>query len=397
MLYKALKNRLAIACSFLLFLLPILLLETRAEARVLLVPALTVSEEYTDNFFFTGPDKEEELTTVITPTLSLRYENPSIILGINYGGGIRLQLKNDAVNTYSQRVNFDIGFPALSRTFHGVDIQVTEAFERTPELPSVPLGGPARETFGTTIGRVDTSRNAASLGLAYSWSKTWKTDFTYRNTIVRYQGSEGSVLENFISHNADIMGTYNISQTTHLTATYGILNTRFALSDGFTEHRVSLGGLHAMSSTFSTHGSLGESFLPNNASILIATLGLTKRVERADITFNYLRRVTTGEGIVAAATLAQTLSAGVTYPISLNTVFVLGLDRTHTNGLSALSLATIVDANTVTAAATTTFLPWLTGSLRYSHLNHKREGIGLNRNMITFFLTASDQGLRLLK
>jgi hypothetical protein len=384
---------------FFLSLLLFFFLEKHAEAAVTLLPSLTISEEYNDNFFFTGPEKEEEWTTVIAPAFTLRYQNPSVILSANYRGGIRMELKHDETNEYFQRLNFNIDLPFLSRTFNGVDVHITEAFENTPQTPAIPLGGerPVGETFITPVGPVETSRNAASIGLGYDWSRRFRTDFTYLNTILQYKGG---LLEDFIAHNADILGTYNILRTTKLTVAYGVLITRFERSDGFTEHRITIGGSHNITPTFLITGSIGESLLPENKTVLSATFDLTKKIERSDIKIAYVRRVTTGEGVIAAAALDQTISVDVGYAITTRTLFASRIYHTQTNGLLGPSIETASNTNGLTAIATTVFLPWLTGSASYGYLDFKEQG-GLNRNLnsnrISLFLTASDAGLRLMK
>ena len=84
--HKALKKAVAYF-TCLLFLLSFSFLETRAEASVFLVPSLTVSSEYNDNFFFTSIDREEDLLSLISPAFTLKIENSSIILAANYVGG----------------------------------------------------------------------------------------------------------------------------------------------------------------------------------------------------------------------------------------------------------------------------------------------------------------------
>ncbi len=387
-----------LAFLFFLLILPFSFLETRAEASVDLIPSLTVSEEYNDNFFFTGPNKEEEWTTVIAPALTLRYQNPSIVLSANYRGGIRLQLKNDQTNEYFQRLNFNILLPFLERTFHGVDVRITEAFENTPQTPSIPFsGGEAGGIFSVPVGPVETSRNAASISLGYDFFLKFRTDFTYLNTILQYKGG---LLEDFVAHNVDLMGRYNISRTTNLTVAYGILITRFERSDGFTEHRITIGGSHSLSPTFLVHGSIGESLLPDNKGVLSSELDFTKKVSQLDIKLGFVRRVTTGEGVVPAASLAETISADFTYPMSARTLLTSRIYRTQTNGLSGPFMETVSNTNGVTAIATTAFLPWLTGSVSYGYLDLQEQG-GLNRtinnNRISLFLTASDRGSRLMK
>ena len=389
-----------------LFILPIFLaiffLE-QAEARVLLLPSLTVSEEYNDNFFFTSPHKEEELATAINPALTLRYESPAVILAIIYTGGLRLQLKNEMPEEYTQRLNFNLALPLLAGTVDGVDIRITELFDHTPEIPSVPLGGQTRETFGTGLGRINTSRNLASIGVGYPWSPRFRTDLTYLNTVVLY---EGDLPEDSFSHNGDIRGSYNLSQTAQGTLDYGVRVTRFRFSKGFTEQRMTVGATNQITATFFARGSIGGSLLSENRTALISDIGFTKQIEQVAVTGGYVRRVTTAGDIarptstpaVSSQALTQTLSAGMSYPMNTTTTFALTVNYTQTDGLSDLLIKT--NTRTISASASHTFFPWLVGAVRYAYLNFQNERImiqDISSNRVLFSLTASDPGLRLMR
>jgi hypothetical protein len=362
-----------------------------------LIPSLTVSEEYNDNFFYTSDDKKGELTTLITPTLTLRYQNPSVILSANYRGGLRLQIENDDTNQYFQGLTFDMLFPFLSRTFRGVEVNITEVFNHTPDTPPIPLGGTTPSTVVVPVGPVDTSRNAASVSLAYNWSSKLRTNMTYLNTAVQYQGG---ILEDFMSHNTDIIGTYSVSTITQINLSYGVLTTDFERSDDFTEQRVSVGGSHGITPTFISHGSIGGSLLADRSTLLIATAGFTKKVGRTDSKLDYSRRLTTGEGVVAAAALAQTLSAELVYHPGTRTAVTFGFAHTQTNVLTGSSTQAIAKTNTLTTAVATSFRPWLIGTATYAYFNLHEEGLlnrTLNTNRIIFLLTVADPGWDLFR
>jgi hypothetical protein len=288
-------------------------LETRAEASVSLIPSLTVSEEYNDNFFFKdNTDREEDLTTTITPALTLRYENPSIILGAHYRGGVPFHLKHkEEDGKYLQHLNFDIALPFLSRRFHGVDVRITEFSDFTPEIPAISLGGPPRETFGTGRGRVDTSRNMASIGLGYSGSPRWRTDLTYLNTLTQYKGETAP--EDTKVHNIDLTETYKFSREIDLSVGYGGLITHFEGGRVSREQHGTVGGAHRFSPTFFARGSIGTSFIPKDKTkVKIGDIRFTKKVRRADFSMGYIsRRVTEGIIIIPKEVSQTDLDAAV--------------------------------------------------------------------------------------
>ncbi len=388
---------------FFLSILCIFFLASPAIASFSLLPSLTVSGEYNDNFFLTSPDKEEDFKTVIFPALTLKYENPSAILAVNYRGGAEFHINNKERDAYRQNFNFDMILP---RRFDRVDVHILEILEYTPDLAFAPIGGRAREVQGTVIARgaVNTFRNIASMGLSYGWSPRWVTDLNYRNAIVKYRGPpprDGPPLEDFVSHDIDIYGKYNLSYRTEINMGYGILNTRFESSQGFTAPRVKLGGRHQAAHNFFISGSVGESFLPQTTGEFIYDAGLSKRLKRTDFSLNYAQHVTTGEGVSPAATLERGVTADVTYAMSERTSLFFRVDRSNTSRLSdTASLNTILE--NATGSITTRFLPWLSGSALYTYTysNFQEGGIttrDAKRNVMTLFLTASDTGLKLIK
>jgi len=394
--HKALKKAIAYF-TCLLLLLSFSFVETRAEASVFLVPSLTVSDEYNDNFFFTSVDREEDLLFLISPALTLKIENSSIILAANYVGGAELHVNKDERNGYRQDLTFNIELPSLSRKIVGMEVHVTEALVFSPEIPSTAVGGSASRatTSVPSIGRGNNYRNMASIGMSYTWSPRWLASFNYLNTIAQFEG-DPLLHEDLIAHTIDIGSTYNYSHTTKLIVEYGILITRPEVTDGFTERRVSFGGEHHIDPTLIIREKLGGSFLRENAKIFVSEIGLEKKIEMAHTSLRYVRNITTGAGAAPAATLSQTVSAEAGYAVNARTAVVLKMDRTQTNALLGADIKTVLSgANMI---ATCSFLKWLTGSASYAYFD--RSGAGISdgySNRVAFFLTASDPGWRFLK
>ena len=385
---------------FLILFTPILFLESRAFASLTLTPSLSISEQYNDNFLFLGDHREEDLNTTIGSGLILTYSNPYFIMGAHYRAGAAVSRKIAEGNRYTQYLNFNIALPFLSRKYRGVDIRITETSDFTPEIPAKPLGGPAERAFTTTLGRIDTFRNTASIGLSYSGIPRWVTDFNYRNLIVQYEGNPLITrLEDSMSHHIDMSEAYTLSSRTRFNILYGIVVNEFEFRDGFTEQRMTVGGEHRFNSRLFMSGSIGGSFLTGNTTALVSEIGLTNKIEKADLKLGYVRRVTTGEGVITTATLGQTVSAETSYPVTAQTSLAFTVDYTHTNTLLD-AIATKTVSNGVTGVLTTRFLPWLSGSASYAYFNLKETGLrtlDATRNTITFSLTASNPGLRLIQ
>ena len=278
-----------------------------------------------------------------------------------------------------------------------MEVHVTEALVFSPEIPSTSVGGSASRatTSVPSIGRGNISRNMASIGVRYAWSPRWLANFNYLNTIAQFEG-DPLLNEDFVAHNIDIGSTYNYSHITKLIVEYGMLVTRFELTDGFTEQRVSFGGEHHINPTLMIREKLGGSFLRENVTTFVSEVGFEKKIEMAYTSLRYVRNITTGVGAIPAATLAQTVSAEAGYPVNARTVVVLKMDRTQTDALLGADMKTVASGANVTA--TCIFLKWLTGSASYAYFD--RSGAGISdgySNRVAFSLTASDPGWRFLK
>ena len=385
----------AIGLSFFLpiFIL-IFFLKHQAEASILLIPSLVVSEEYNDNFHF-REDEEEDFTTRLSPILTLQYANAHIVLAVNYRGNATLYVKNKEANGYLQSLSFDIVLPSLSRTLGGIDIEITEAIDVIDELSAIPIGAAAQETFRVTGGRADATRNRFTLTVGYPWTSLHKTVLTYSNTLVRYQDQTAGISD-FILNGVDIRETVALSYRAGLNAGYGVSATDFKNGSQFTVHRTSLGGQYHINSFFLVYGDLGASFISGD-SRLNSEIGMSNLLEKPQLKMGYIRRVMTREGSSALLN-RQVLFAEAAYSFNTNTVMVLRLDHSQEDGILGVFGKTLYDSAILTGR--TRFLSWLDGSLSYSFLRRQEMDVPIptdvKSNRISMLLTASDPGWKLL-
>lgn len=361
----------------------------------MIFPSLSVSEEYTDNFFFTEHNLKSDFTTILSPVLLIKQETRDLILSGSYFGGITLQLKNNERNRYRQGITFDMGLPMLSRQFRGLEVRLTEVAEYSPELHAVPLTDTDTNFFETAIGRVETFRNRAAIKASRLWSPKWNTAFAYTNTMTHYNRSD---FDNMMAHDTDLSGTYNIrSGIRTVSAAYGILKTSFERAENVTAHRVFVSGKQAFDPTSFVYGGLGENWVEGRNRNLIAQIGYSKKVHLTLFKMGYSRTAELGTGGVAALTLRQGGTAELSHPISAKSIFALKLEHKKHQTLSGPTIETA--SNGATTSIATTFLSWLTCTIRYTYLDYSEpcdicegQGTGIrnvknNRVMVVFSAT----------
>ncbi|MEK7702807.1 MAG: hypothetical protein AAB317_02465 [Nitrospirota bacterium] len=376
---------------FLPVLFLIFILKTDAGAAVLLLPSLSISEEYDDNFLFSENNRTGEFTTTLSPLLTLRYANRYVILDTNYRGGATYHVHHPELDGYVQNLYFDIQLPVLARTFNGVDIRITEAADRLDELPSTPIGGAA----GVGAGRGKVTRNRASIAVGYPWSPRHKTDVTYLNTIIKYHTE---LIEDFVSQDIGINETYGLSYQLRGTAQYGVSYTRFEEGSTVTVQRVSFGGQYNITPDLLVLGGVGSSFLSGSKPSTTYNLALSNLSHRPSFRMGYSRTLSSREGGLSSAIVRDGMFTEGTYLFSERTSVSLRLNYSRENGL--LGAAHKASDTGATLTGGIQFLPWLSGLARYVYLLRQEDAITSStvyRNRISFTLSASDPGWKLLE
>jgi hypothetical protein len=364
--------------------------ETAAEGSVILRPYFSVTEEYTDNFHFTQQDKKEELITILSPGLILTQKSRDLILEGRYLGGMVQHLNDSEANRYRQALALNIDFPFLSRSLKGVAVHFSERAEHSQNRYATPNRQTEPAFFVGERGKIDTLSNRASLQIDAKWSPEWFSTFTYNNAYTHYRGS---LLEDVLSHKINLSGRYAIDHNrSSLTVSYGMLHADFEISKNANATDVSIGVDHLFDPTSSLHVVVGESWAQGGRT-LISEVGVLKQVQLTRLGIDYLRSVEAGDGIVAAVVLRQGLSAEVTYPITVKSLFALGLEYTNQTALSGPPAETF--STGLTFGLTTRLSPTLSWSIRYAHIDDRGRGVSVEdaqRNAVSFTFYASPVG-----
>ena len=372
------------------FLLLSIAFESSAEGSVILRPSLSITGEYTDNFFFTQSDPQEEFTTILSPGVVVTQKNRDLALMGRYWGGVTHNLLYTEENRYRQGLALDIDLPFLSRFFRGVAVHISERAEQAQNR-TISHSTAAEEIMSTAKGRIDTVSHLGTIRIDSKWAPKWFSTLTYDNASIHYKGS---LLEDVISHDTSLSGRYEIDPgRSSLTVVYGILNTDFERARDTEAGRVSITGRQGFDPTSSWHGSIGESWVSGGPKKLISQIGFSKQVRLTLLGIDYLRSVDAREGVIAAAVLRQGLTARMSRPINVKSLLTLGLEYERQNALSGPEAK--LSSQALTAGFTTRFSSAFSGSIHYTYLDEQGRGLlieDVQRNVVGFTFYASPSG-----
>lgn len=371
------------------------------EAALTLSSALSVSETYNDNFFFTKTDREAELTTKIRPSLTLTYGNQNLSLSVGYRGTAELNARHSEEDGYFQSALFDLDLPVLSRQFKRVSVRIVEEVGYRPDLPAYSFthevepsdSGPIaddeeRASEGVQSGRTGTFTNRAVILLGYKTSTRLNGSLYYSNTIKRFTGGDPQPVSS-LTHGGGLGASYQRSPRTQWSATYGLRYSIYQGDDDVVAHKFKFGAGHQIDHTLLVRGTLGVGWAGNEPPRQIVTLVLTKRSKQTRLSLKYITDIATGVGILSGATHSQRVlgQANRNLGKKAGVYFEMGYGRNES--LSDDNL--VVSSYTVGTGIRLRLLQWLTGSLGYSYLkqwssgNAESEG---QRNRVVFGVAA---------
>jgi hypothetical protein len=379
-----------------------------ADAAVTLAPSISVSERFSDNFFFTEADKESASTTFITPSVTLAYESKYIILSGTYEGGWEYTSGHPELNRYRQDASIDLDLPFLLRLAPGLDIRITEDLIYSPELPAFSFEEQSKETNeGIQLPRTDTIRNRAGATISYRWTPRFSTAFSYSNLIVAYTTDPN--LQEPIVHDSKIQLGYKSTPSTQWDLSYGLSITDYQTDlDTIADviiHRVTIGVGHQFSSTLSVNGNVGIAreilTFPSEDELTNAVfeVNISKDYDSGSFDLGYSNSVGTGSGLTDSVTLSQRATFRVTETLDKNvSVFAqMGFGRNSSipdnNELFILSYEVDTGVNFVVFS-------WLSSTIKYSYLFQESKGStgdSGERNTITLTLTAAPEDWRITR
>ena len=287
------------------------LVQGTARAELSLQTSFNVEEIYTDNLFYRDKDKEDDFGTYVGPNLTLRYENPNIVLGGTYFGRAIFFVNHPDKNRYVQNANILLDLPFLTKRYQGLSVTVDESMNLTPQLDAFSLsqaqdtstlaganpnlggagatggaggssagggaaggssaggGGGAFGGLGGTQGvftqRASAFNNNAGLTVGYEWTPQLTTTLGYTNQYLHFFSSG---FQDSMTHTGTFSLPYQISQGTRVTPTYSYRQTEFlgkstqtTSADRIIFHNTTLGITQELTPSLSITANGGVSFL----------------------------------------------------------------------------------------------------------------------------------------
>jgi len=295
-------------------------------ARVTLNSSLSFAERYTDNLFRTSTNKKKDISSLISPFASLKYDQKDFILQGRYNGTAQFFVKNPKADRFQHSIRL---FGTLRR-FKLLNISFSEGFIFTPAtdtfLPGQRqqitsggvgglggiggvggIGGIGLGNQGIITPRTNTIRNQANLNMNYQWTRLLSTRMSTSNFITRFSSN---TLQSSVFQTTSIGGAFKWLQTSQTTSALNY-DRIFLISDVATMINIqnfTLSFRHGLRPRVFLTGRVGASLVRNNRTRLIATLSTLVPYPSGNFTLLYTQRVGLAQGLAATPTLTQLLA-----------------------------------------------------------------------------------------
>jgi len=145
-----------------LFLTPPLFSEVRTQ----FVPALSITEEYTDNYYLTKNNKDDEFSTIYAAEFSFGIIDQHASLFLNYNPHYTDYYDHDEDDNLSHAASLEGQYQAAEHT----SLTLSQSFERDTERTVSSNDLEEHDTFTTTAGVIHEFGQRDSIGMDYSYS-----------------------------------------------------------------------------------------------------------------------------------------------------------------------------------------------------------------------------------
>ncbi len=378
-------------------------------ATVTLYSSINVTETYTDNLFFESKqNKQDDFGTFVSPSLTLEYVSADVVLSGTYTGIAQFYVNNSSANAYSHNSNFRIDLPFLTKRYKGLEVQLIETFNFSPQLDGYAFAGDPEDQetaqainqggigpgagginqfrgsgFGSGVGNqgVFTSRsrgnnsfqNRAGVIVRYALSPRWTTNARYLN---RYTTFVQDDLNDSLSHTLGAGLGYNLSPRTQLRGNYSANINNISGGDTVVTHSVTGGVNHILSPTMNMNVNGGISFTESVKRVNFTTnSSITKRFDPGSIRLGYNQSVTNGGGLGTSGVLTQNGVLSLSYPLARRVSGFVQGGVSRNKSLSGNSVN--VRSYQGQVGVSVVLLPWLSGNLSYSHIKQKSKGTAI--------------------
>jgi hypothetical protein len=370
----------------------------RIWAAVTVTPALTVSERYSDNLFFSDTDRRSELTTFVEPTVALVTDTQWLTLSATYIGQGAYHRVADEANGYSHGLAFDLDLPILSRQTKRTEVRVSENMTVTQEFPAFEAGEGEQNVEGNEgiqIPRSKTFRNRAGIEVLHAMSQTVRTSIRYDHLLTRYEGG----LQDAVVHSAGVGASYQHSLRVGYSVSFGIAVQEFEGVDRVTHGTGSAGLSYRVSQTASVDSQVGIAKIADGTTYTTISLGAQKSLTRVGANVRYIRGIGSGGGLAASSTLSDLVAATASWTVSKDVSASAALAYGHNISIPDRGQLDIVTYEGATGVSMS-LKPWLRAGLRYSYLAQEARALAGSdgeKNVVMLTVTATGPSWRLAK
>lgn len=414
-----------------------------ANAAVTFESAFTGTQSFTDNLFFDDQNKESDFGTFFGPNLTLRYDNPDIVIGVNYIGRVALYLKNSGANRYNQNANIILDLPFLTKQNKNLTVTFEESMNLTPQLDAFAFtgaqnslntfgrepgpteqtsqrgsggtGGEGTQGGGSTQGvyttRASSFFNRAGVNLGYAWTPRVSGSFQYSNQYLHFFSTG---FQDSITHRGTFSLPYGVSEGTTVAPFYtyqqidyiGVSSAEGTSRDKSISHIPQLQISHNFTPLLSVTIRAGAAFSKqigveesvsggteqgsdkwqvNN----VGSVHILKSYGLGFISLEGSQSIGSGGGLVSSATRTRIFSGRIQHTLSPRLRGFASIGYAQNKSLEGLAIDT--DTYQIQAGILYAFRSWLSGNLNYMYINQNSQGGAANSiqvNQIFFGLTA---------
>ena len=402
-----------------------------ADGTLNLNGGLAVLETYTDNLFFDPANEKDDFGTFVTPFISLQYASKDVVFRGVYGGTLQFFVNNSNANTYLQNADFFIDLPFLNKRYKGLQVQLVETFNFSPQLqgfaftgepgdqnrlftdPSsgatqggavnnINFGGVSNPSAAAGVGNqgVFTRRttndfqNLAGFNLRYALTPAWSPFVQYRNRITLFNDDD---FNDFTTNEVRTGVSYRWSPLTTLNSSYNGRHVSITGGDSFFSHAVFVGMTQQLTPTLFYLSSVGASITDENINFnTVSSLRLV--IPKGSVVVTFSQQIQPGGGLALTAARNRVMELSITRSLSRRIGGFVNGGYAQNNSLSGDELA--INTYTAQAGISIVLLRWLAANLRYSYVNQDSSGTAGNSaqaNRAFIGLTASIPEWRILQ
>ncbi len=425
------KNRWSRPFSLFVLLGLIFVYADHVAARLSFLSSFSAGQSYTSNLFFEEDNEEADWGTFLGPNLTLRFDNPDVVIGATYVGRFVLLFQNFDESRYIQTANILIDLPFLTKQYKGLTVNINETMVFTPQLNGFSLSG-AEENGGNLGGRnsnqgtssgndpggqgifttrANSFRNNAGITLGYAWTPRLGSSLGYQN---RYLHFFSGGFQDSLVHTIPVSVNYRFTDQTSGGPGYSYQQTNFIGSsdnntrgDKIISHNVTFGLNHTF--TASIQGSIrgGVAFTKQEGATeevegpsgmtttedlsdewrtrFIGAASVSKSYAQGAISLGVSQSIGDGAGLAAQKTRSRNARGRIVHNLSrrLSGFGLVGWAKNDSIDGDAIDTTTW----RIQTGLNYTFTSWLFGNFSYSHINQSSSGsAGNDINVDQFFV-----------